>query len=170
MLEQEDEAMNKKEFLEELQKNLAGEVPRKEIESNIAYYNNYISSQGAANGSEEAVIKEIGEPRLIARTIIETYKMSHIGSIPKHKQDEAYEEYNEGYEEGYQDPLGQSIKVEFGTGKIPFKYKAIGIGVLVFLLFFLFLLGKALFFIFFKFLLPILVIWGILGLIMRVFK
>ncbi len=61
--------MNKREFLEILRQALSGEVSNDVIEQNIKYYENYISSQ--SSGNEEAVIDMLGDPRLIAKTIIE---------------------------------------------------------------------------------------------------
>lgn len=64
--------MRKSEFLQELRNCLAGEVSAAVIQENVAYYDSYISGQTASGRSEEAVIEEIGSPRLIARTIIDS--------------------------------------------------------------------------------------------------
>jgi uncharacterized membrane protein len=69
-----EEIMDKKEFLSILREALEGEVDSRVVEQNISFYNDYISSQ--ANKSEEEVIEEIGDPRLIAKTIIETESSS----------------------------------------------------------------------------------------------
>ncbi|MDF2941143.1 MAG: putative rane protein [Herbinix sp.] len=61
--------MNKKEFLEVLRQSLNGEVTSEVIEQNIKYYDQYIS---APSEEEEAkVLSLLGDPRLIARTVIE---------------------------------------------------------------------------------------------------
>lgn len=64
--------MRKAEFLAELQEALQGEVPAAVIRENLDYYNQYISQEAAAGRSEEEIIGEIGSPRLIARTIIDS--------------------------------------------------------------------------------------------------
>lgn len=64
--------MRKTEFLQELREALDGEVPASVIQSNVSYYDQYISQEAAKGRSEEAVIEEIGSPRLIARTIIDS--------------------------------------------------------------------------------------------------
>lgn len=64
--------MRKTEFLQELREVLEGEVPPAVIQSNITYYDNYITQESAKGKTEEAVIDEIGSPRLIARTIIDS--------------------------------------------------------------------------------------------------
>ena len=64
--------MNKKEFLEGLRQALAGEVNPKVIEDNVRYYDQYIGSR--TSEEEERILLELGNPRLIAKTIIETEK------------------------------------------------------------------------------------------------
>ena len=62
--------MNKKEFLDGLRQSLEGEVDSSVIDQNIQYYQHYISSQGGMD--EESIVEELGSPRLIAKTIIES--------------------------------------------------------------------------------------------------
>ena len=64
--------MRKTEFLHELREALQGEVPAAVIQDNLNYYDSYISQQTASGRREEDVIDEIGSPRLIARTIIDS--------------------------------------------------------------------------------------------------
>lgn len=68
--------MTKNEFLELLRTALLGEIPDTEIESNMKYYEEYIRSEGYKI-SEEEVINQLGDPRLIAKTIVDTYQISH---------------------------------------------------------------------------------------------
>ena len=63
--------MRKTEFLQELREALDGEVSASVIQSNISYYDQYISQEAAKGRREEEVIEEIGSPRLIAKTIID---------------------------------------------------------------------------------------------------
>lgn len=60
--------MRKTEFLQELREALDGEVSASVIQSNISYYDQYISQEAAKGRREEEVIEEIGSPRLIAKT------------------------------------------------------------------------------------------------------
>ena len=60
--------MRKEEFLQTLRRALTGDVPPGVVEENIRYYDGYISEEVRKGRSEEEVIKEIGDPRLIART------------------------------------------------------------------------------------------------------
>ena len=68
--------MSKKEFIDLLRESLEGEVDRKVLEQNVDYYNEYISSH--SDKGEEEVIREIGDPRLIAKTIIDAEKLSYM--------------------------------------------------------------------------------------------
>lgn len=64
--------MGKEEFLQGLRQALAGEVPQNIIAENLNYYNSYISGEVSKGRTEEEVIEEIGSPRLIAKTIIDS--------------------------------------------------------------------------------------------------
>ena len=64
--------MRKTEFLQELREALDGEVSASVIQSNISYYDQYIRQEAAKGRREEEVIEEIGSPRLIAKTIIDS--------------------------------------------------------------------------------------------------
>lgn len=65
--------MDKKEFLDILRQSLDGEVDNNILEQSIKFYNGYISSH--SDKSEKEIISEIGDPRLIAKTIIDTEKL-----------------------------------------------------------------------------------------------
>lgn len=64
--------MGKEEFLNGLQKALTGNVPQSVIYENLTYYRDYIDDQIRKGNTEEDVVNEIGDPRLIAKTIEET--------------------------------------------------------------------------------------------------
>lgn len=66
--------MNKEDFLVTLREHLSGELPDYEIESNIRYYEEYISATDGKQ--EEEKLNELGDPRLIAKTIIDAYNAS----------------------------------------------------------------------------------------------
>ncbi len=83
--------MEKQEFLMVLRECLSGEVPEQEVNNSIRYYEEYLSN-GSGKSLEEK-LEELGEPRLIAKTIIDTYMLSH--------EDEAYKGYSHSYEERY---------------------------------------------------------------------
>ena len=64
--------MSKNEFLSILRGQLTGQIPTSEVESQISYYEAYISGQMGNGASEESVVEELGDPRLIAKTLIDS--------------------------------------------------------------------------------------------------
>ena len=62
--------MSKEEYLRGLEEALKGEVPGSVIRDNLNYYNSYLS-QEISKGRTMDIISEIGEPRIVARTIID---------------------------------------------------------------------------------------------------
>lgn len=64
--------MDKIEFLNRLRAALTGRVDATVLAENLAYYEDYINSQMRMGRTEEEVLQSLGDPRLIAKTIIET--------------------------------------------------------------------------------------------------
>lgn len=64
--------MSKEEFLNGLKQALQGEVPASVIQENLRYYSQYISEETGRGTPEREVLEAIGDPRLIARTIIDS--------------------------------------------------------------------------------------------------
>lgn len=62
--------MNKQEFIDRLRMALSGKVSAGLVEENVSYYEDYINSQMRMGASEEKVLSELGDPRLIAKSII----------------------------------------------------------------------------------------------------
>lgn len=63
--------MNKAEFIRRLEISLSDSVSSAIIAENVKYYNEYIENEkNNRRQSEEEVIEEIGDPRLIAKSII----------------------------------------------------------------------------------------------------
>lgn len=63
--------MNKSEFLQKLERALSGSMTAPEVREHINYYDNYISAQVRNGRGELEVVSELGEPRLIAKSIID---------------------------------------------------------------------------------------------------
>ena len=68
--------MNCDEFLRQFREALDGKVPENLIQDNIKYYSSYINSQTAAGRSESDVLRSLGDPRLLAKTIEESSKFA----------------------------------------------------------------------------------------------
>lgn len=64
--------MNREEFIDTLRRALYGKVDDYALADHVRYYENYISQEIAKGRSEGDVLEELGDPRLIARTILET--------------------------------------------------------------------------------------------------
>lgn len=64
--------MTKQEFLQELRLALQGQLSQAAINENVRYYDNYIMEEVRKGSSEQAVISRLGNPRLIAKTLIDT--------------------------------------------------------------------------------------------------
>lgn len=66
------ESMGKEEFIDRLRTALNGRVAPNLVQENVNYYEEYINTQIRMGRSESEVLDALGDPRLIARTIIET--------------------------------------------------------------------------------------------------
>jgi len=64
--------MTKEEFIKELRSALSGEVHQDVLNENIRYYDQYLSQEQQKGRTIDEIVEEIGNPRLIARTIIDT--------------------------------------------------------------------------------------------------
>lgn len=109
--------MVKKEFLDILRESLAGNVPASEVEENIRYYKDYIENEAE---SEEEALKQLGDPHLIARTIIDSFKASK-GPMADFYTEQARNEYSSGvFEEdvdsGDNDNIEYKYKAEYRRG------------------------------------------------------
>ena len=63
--------MNKQDFLNSLGAALGSELGAAAAEENVKYYEEYINSQMRMGKSEEEVLRQLGNPKLIARSIID---------------------------------------------------------------------------------------------------
>lgn len=77
--------MNREEFLRGLQNALSGEVPPSVVRDNLRYYDDYIRSEMQSGRSEDQVMEELGDPRLIARTIIDTTPGAGEGGFEEYR-------------------------------------------------------------------------------------
>lgn len=62
--------MTKQEFLDGLRRSLSGGLETAEMNEHIRYYSDYIDSQIRMGVSEEEVMTSLGDPRLIAKTLL----------------------------------------------------------------------------------------------------
>lgn len=62
--------MSKQEFVDRLRTALSGKIPPALVEENARYYEDYINTQVRLGETERAVLESLGDPRLIARSIV----------------------------------------------------------------------------------------------------
>ena len=114
--------MNKAEFLEGLNAALAGEIDGREHQNVINYYSDYIDSKMREGISEEEVISSLGNPRLIAKSILQTKgtKTTYDKTIHDRMSQETYE--NKAYRTEFD--LGKGFKAGMNEeGQMEFRYK-----------------------------------------------
>lgn len=87
--------MNTGEFLSRLEDALRGKVSNQVIEANLQYYRDYITGEIRKGRTEEQVMDDLGDPRLIARTIIETQGRTGAGSGSSFASDSSYSQQAE---------------------------------------------------------------------------
>lgn len=69
-----DGIMDKNEFIDKLQRALAGGLNSSLVAENVRYYQEYIDSEVRKGKSEDEVMASLGDPRLLAKSIIEANK------------------------------------------------------------------------------------------------
>lgn len=81
--------MRQEEFLQSFREALTGKVSDTIIQENVNYYRNYISNEVRNGKTEDVVLQALGDPRLLAKTIIESNKFAN--------GDESYASDNSGW-------------------------------------------------------------------------
>lgn len=92
--------MNKKQFLNELREELSYELPEGLVRSNTEYYSSYIDEEVRKGRSMDEVLTDLGDPRLIARTIVDAAKSGSDG-IPNTSDDRDFSGQIYGGRQGY---------------------------------------------------------------------
>ena len=84
--------MTKEQFMMELEQSLQGEVSAYELSDSLTYYRQYFEDEIRNGKSEEDVIRELGSPRLIARSIIDAHGNEGAASGNSGYEDSDYRE------------------------------------------------------------------------------
>lgn len=86
--------MNKREFIEKLQRSLASGLNSGQVAENVRYYQEYIESEIQRGNSEREVLAQLGDPRLLAKSIIEANKHTgeNYGSNREYDEEMAQED------------------------------------------------------------------------------
>ena len=73
--------MSKNEFIQGLEAALSGNVPSETVRENLIYYRDYIRTELEKGRTEQDIMDELGDPRLIARTIMDTTPGAEEGAF-----------------------------------------------------------------------------------------
>lgn len=91
--------MGKEEFLQGLAGALSGNIPPERVRENLRYYESYIKGEIKKGRSEKEVLEELGDPRLIARTILDTTPEALEGGYEEYRAFRLYASSPERSEE-----------------------------------------------------------------------
>lgn len=141
--------MDKNEFLNVLKESLEGEVDNNILEQSLRFYNGYISSQ--SDKSEEEILKELGNPRLIAKTIIDTENAS------RQRESSSWSNYN-GYSDESSNPYHRSTSNKRMFFKVKWYHKLFLTLILLLISYILIRVGLMILKLLFAFSLPVLFI------------
>lgn len=157
--------MSKEEFITELRESLYTEIPSIEIENNVRYYNEYIDDQIRSGKTMEEVMAELGDPRLIARTIIETSKLekSDYNNRSNNTYQEEYTNTTDSYDHSER---GYSKTYQY-NGKVPLRYRILGIAILVLIIMLVIFVGSLAVHLFVSIGIPILLVYLLVRIISR---
>lgn len=87
------------EFLMQFREALDGKVSENVIQENVSYYRSYINGQTANGRNESEVLKMLGDPRLLAKTIEESSKFASGGQQDSRNGYEGGRDSDYGYED-----------------------------------------------------------------------
>lgn len=168
--------MTKEEFLNGLRTALAGEIPDSEVYNNIRFYEDYIRDKSISE-REDDVVSQLGDPRLIAKTIIEAYQISHGPLYNNARSNRVYQDADtsdwdssDGRNNTYQDyennrnGSGSNYTFHVG-GKLTWYQKVVLISILILIFVILIIVGGFIVKIFFTVGVPILLIYLVYRLI-----
>ena len=84
--------MDRIEFIDKLQRALAGGLNSGQVAENVSYYQEYIDAEIRRGRSEEEVMAQLGDPRLLAKSIIEANKRAGASYGSNREYDEEMDE------------------------------------------------------------------------------
>lgn len=110
--------MSKQEFIDRLRAALNGRVAPGVVMENVNFYEDYINTELRKGRDEAEILQTLGDPRLIARTIIDTYDKENGG-------EQIYEYEETGYEnsDGWRTSEQDSSWEDYGQKQQGFRIK-----------------------------------------------
>lgn len=82
--------MDRQEFIAELRRAMSGGFSPAEIEDTVSYYEDYIDMQIKKGKREEEVLRELGSPRLLAKSMRAAGENAGGGGASAAEEDAAY--------------------------------------------------------------------------------
>ncbi len=101
--------MEKTEFIERLQRALAAGISSSQVAENVRYYQDYIDSEIRKGRSEKEVMDSLGDPRLLAKSIIEANKHAGVSYGSNREYDDEVADEPQEWESDRSTPKGRSI-------------------------------------------------------------
>ena len=113
-------SLSKNEFLYILRQSLEGEIDSSAIEQNLRYYDQYIGVHPA--DEEKRILDELGDPRLIAKTIIEADRAAKQkeNNTGNHSYQDTSSYGRDEFRDGYND---SAYNKNYNNHKVFFKNK-----------------------------------------------
>lgn len=111
--------MTRDEFLRKLQAELVLSVSERVIENQLSYYQDYINGEVAGGRSEAEVISELGDPRLLARTIIDAAEAG--GDVVARETPFRYTEEEINYNSDEEDRQYQGAQEDSGSSRETYR-------------------------------------------------
>lgn len=158
--------MTKNEWLNILREALRADLPQNEIDNNIAYYRDYIERESSSKPESE-VLELLGDPRLIAKTIIDTYQLQRGASGYNAYDNNVQYDYSDIYEQhrsSQSTTVDEEGNVETGSSYyyqvsgIKWYHKAIFFAIIAVVIILLVIIGGVILKLFFTIGLPVLLI------------
>lgn len=101
--------MEKTEFIERLQRALAAGISSSQVAENVRYYQDYIDSEIRKGRSEKEVMDSLGDPRLLAKSIIEANKHAGVSYGSNQEYDDEVADEPQEWETDHGTPKRRSI-------------------------------------------------------------
>ena len=158
--------MTRQDFLEELKQALTDTVPPDVMMDTYRYYSNYIEEQAKSGKTEAEVLEELGRPTLIARSVIAAQTGDRDVDL-EFTEDGRTRKVNKGAEFMAK---AKKARKEFRFDFRAWYAKLLFALIIIFLIAFTFVILKGVFFVFFQFGIPILLLLGIIYLILYFIK
>ena len=114
--------MNKNEFLKRLKTQLENDLSSQQIDEQIRYYDNYISTEIKNGRSESDILEELGDPILIAKTIKQVSPDNNMQNNNSYSYgsgnnyDNDYKETNSRTNEGFNNTFGNGTYRQYTGG------------------------------------------------------